>query len=275
MHLPQDETLTSRYRTDGCVFPIDVMSEDEASGYRLRLEEAEARYGNLGLKIKIHLLLKLADELVHHPAILNAVEKFIGPNILAWDADFIIKNARNPSYVSWHQDLTYWGLEPDMMVTAWVALSPSTIESGCMRIIPGSHVGTIAPHSDTSARDNMLTRGQEIAVDIDENQAVHLVLRPGQMSMHDGKLIHGSCPNRTADRRIGFAIRYIPTHVRQTVGPKDSAMLVRGEDTYGNFNLEPRPTGDFEPTQVVVQAEIEKRRAAVLFQGAETESVLR
>jgi len=269
MSAPPNGPLAARYRADGCVFPIDVMSADAARGYRRRLEEAEASRGSLELKIKIHLVLKMADELVHHPAILDAVEQVIGPNILAWDADFIIKNARDPRFVSWHQDLTYWGLEPDLVVTAWVALSPSTAESGCMQIIPGSNKGAIVPHTDTFARDNILTRGQEVAVEVDERQAVNVVLQPGQMSLHDGKLIHASRPNRTDDRRIGFAIRYIPTHVRQVAGPKDSAMLVRGQDTHGHFDLEPRPAGDFEPAQVALQSEIEKRRSAVLYRGAE------
>lgn len=257
--------LQARYRGDGCIFPVDVMAAEVARDYRRRMEEAEASRGSLELKIKIHLVLKMADELVHHPAILDAVEQVIGPDILAWDADFIIKNARDPRYVSWHQDLTYWGLEPDLVVTAWVALSPSTTDSGCMQIIPGSHTSAIVPHRDTFARDNMLTRGQEVAAEVDESQAVNVVLQPGQMSLHDGKLIHASRPNRTGDRRIGFAIRYIPTKVRQVAGARDSAMLVRGVDRYGHFDLETRPTADYEPAQIALQTEIAERRNSVLY----------
>jgi non-haem Fe2+, alpha-ketoglutarate-dependent halogenase len=267
MDVALNGSLASRYEAEGCVFPIDVMTSEEAGGNRRRLEAIEARYGSLELKIKIHLVLRLADELVHNPAVLDSVERIIGPDILAWDADFIIKNANDPRYVSWHQDLTYWGLEPNVVVTAWIALSPSTAESGCMQIVPGTHTGAIAPHNDTFARDNMLTRGQEISVKVDEGQAVNVVLQPGQMSLHDGKLIHASRPNQTADRRIGFAVRYVPTHVRQIAGPRDSAMLCRGKDKFGHFDLEPRPTGDFEPAQVAVQTEIEARRKAVLYRG--------
>jgi len=260
-----DGDLQARYRVDGCVFPVHVMAAEAARDCRRRLEEAEASRGSLELKIKIHLVLKLADELVHHPAILDAVEQLIGPDILAWDADFIIKNARDPRYVSWHQDLTYWGLEPDLVVTAWVALSASTADSGCMQIIPGSHSATIMPHRDTFARDNILTRGQEVAVEVDERQAVNVVLQPGQMSLHDGKLIHASRPNQTDERRIGFAIRYVPTQVRQIAGPRDSAMLVRGIDRYGHFDLETRPTADYEPSQIALQTEVAERRNAVLY----------
>jgi ectoine hydroxylase-related dioxygenase (phytanoyl-CoA dioxygenase family) len=134
--------------------------------------------------------------------------------------------------------------------------------------MPGSQQGAIRPHLDTFARDNILSRGQEIAVEVDDASAVDIVLRPGQISLHDGKLIHGSRPNRSNDRRIGFAIRYLPTHVRQASGPRDSAMLVRGHDRFHHFEAEPRPHGDFEPAQVTVQKEIETRRAAVLFKDA-------
>jgi non-heme Fe2+,alpha-ketoglutarate-dependent halogenase len=259
----------ARYRADGVVHPVAAMSGDEALALRRRLEAAEAERGAFALKIKIHLVLKLADELVHHPAILDAVEDILGPDILAWDADFIIKDARDPRFVSWHQDLTYWGLEPHEEVTAWVALSASTTASGCMRVSPGTHRGAIVPHADTFAPDNMLTRGQAVAIPVDESRALDIELAPGQFSLHDGKLVHGSRPNRTDDRRIGFAIRYVPTLVRPVAGPRDSAMLVRGVDAYRHFDPEPRPGGDFEPAQLAVQSEIERRRAAVLYRGAE------
>lgn len=259
----------SCYSRDGFAFPVDIMTPDEAHAYRRRFEVLEARYGRLELKIKIYLVLGLADELVHHPVILDAVEQIIGPDILVWDADFIIKDAHDARYVSWHQDLTYWGLEPDDEITAWFAFSPSTVENGCMRFAPGTHKGGIAPHVDTFASKNILSRGQEVALDVDESSAIDVVLEPGQMSLHDGRLIHASRPNQTGERRIGLAIRYIPAHVRPVAGQGDSAMLVRGVDRHGHFDPEPRPGADFEPSQLVLQAAIEERRMAVLFQGAE------
>ena len=266
----QGELLVSRYESDGFVFPIDVMSPEDAVTFRRRLESAEARYGRIDLEIKSYLVLVLADQLVHHPAILDAVELIIGPDILVWDADFIIKEAHDRHFVSWHQDLIYWGLEPDDEVTAWVALSASTVENGCVRFLPGTHTGEIVPHIDTFAQDNMLTRGQSVHLEVDESDAVDVILEPGQISLHNGKLIHGSRPNQSNDRRIGFAIRYVPTHVRQVVGARDSAMLVRGVDAYRHFESEPRPSADFEPGQLALRAEIEQRRAAVLFQGVES-----
>ena len=155
---------------------------------------------------------------------LDAVEDVIGPDILCWGGSFFTKEARTEDFVSWHQDLTYWGLEPADIVTAWVALSPSTPESGCMRVVPGSHHQDVHPaHRDLRGDATCSRAARRSQVEVDEAAAVDLVLQPGEMSLHHVKLIHGSNPNRSDDRRIGFAIRYIPTSVRQTAGAEDSA----------------------------------------------------
>jgi ectoine hydroxylase-related dioxygenase (phytanoyl-CoA dioxygenase family) len=122
-------------------------------------------------------------------------------------------------------------------------------------------------HVDTFHEDNLLTRGQEIAVEVDESKAVSLMLEPGEMSLHHIKLVHGSAPNNSDDRRIGLAIRYIPTHVRQTK-QRDSAMLCRGVDRHGNFDLEPRPVRDMDEAAVRAHADAVDRKVAVLLQGA-------
>jgi non-haem Fe2+, alpha-ketoglutarate-dependent halogenase len=120
---------------------------------------------------------------------------------------------------------------------------------------------------DTFAENNLLTRGQEIAVAVDESKAASLMLQPGEMSLHDIKLVHGSAPNESDDRRIGLAIRYLPTHVRQTKD-RDSAMLVRGVDTHGHFDLEPRPQRDMDEAALRAHADAVDRKVAVLLQGA-------
>src|SRR4029077_19544658 len=104
----------------------------------------------------------------------------------------------------WHQDSTYWGLSTPDVVTAWVAFTPSTVESGCMRVIPGSHLVDQLPHRDTFARHNLLSRGQEVAVEVDETKAQDVVLQPGEMSIHHVRLVHGSNVNRSSHRRIGY-----------------------------------------------------------------------
>jgi len=259
------------YRRDGFLFPVHAFGADEAASLREALERHEAAAGEPlqgKRRVKSHLLFTWADRIVHHPAVLDAVEDVIGPDILCWTTNFFIKEAASPGFISWHQDAAYWGLEPDDVVTAWVALSPSNLVSGCMRVIPGTHFESRIPHVDTFAENNMLTRGQEIAVEVNESKAVDIMLQPGEMSLHDIKLVHGSAPNRSNDRRIGLAIRYLPAHVRQTKG-RDSARLCRGEDRHGHFDLEPRPKRDLGEDELRAHAAAVERKVAVLLQGSQ------
>jgi hypothetical protein len=263
----------ARYRRDGFYFPVRVLSPAEAAGYRARLEAVEReRGGPLGgeLRHKGHLLFTWLGELIRHPRILDAVEDLLGPNLLCWSSSFFIKEARDPAFVSWHQDSTYWGLSEPDVVTAWVALSESSIESGAMRMIPGTHTEQVA-HRDTFAPDNLLSRGQEIAVEVDEARAVDVVLRPGEMSLHHVRMFHGSPPNRSADRRIGYAIRYIPTRLRQVDGAGDSATLVRGVDEYHHFDHEEVPAADLDPAARAYHAAIMKRQGELLYRGTTAE----
>ena len=269
MGLAEDAAL--RYHRDGYLSPISVFSPAEALAYRAKLEaiEASGRLPAGALRSKCHLLLTWVDEIVRHANVLDAVEGIIGPNILVWGTSFFIKEPRNKSFVSWHQDLTYWGLEPADIITAWIALSPSTRENGAMRVLPASHTMEVLPHTDTFAADNLLSRGQEIRVDVDECKAVALELEPGQMSLHHVKLIHGSEPNPSPHRRIGLAVRYIPTHVRQTAGMVDSAMLVRGVDNFGYFHPEERPGADLSPSAIAHHVEVTSAASRILMRGTQ------
>lgn len=259
------------YRREGFYAPVRVMSADQARVYRQSLETHEAQLGQPlqgNLRHKVHLLFTWADALVHHPAVLDAIEDAIGPDILCWTTNFFIKEAHSPGFVSWHQDSTYWGLDPDEVITAWIALSDVTEESGYMQVIPGSHKVDQLPHVDTFHKDNLLSRGQEIAVEVDKSKAVGLSLQPGEMSLHHIKLVHGSDANRSNDRRIGLAIRYIPTYVRQTK-VRDSAMLVRGTDKYHHFDPEPRPQADLDEAALAAHADAMGRQVKALYQGTE------
>ncbi len=263
-----------QFRRDGCVFPIRVMAEAEALALRARLEAFEQQAGGPlkgDLRHKSHLLFSWLGDLVRHPNIVDAVEDLYGPNLLCWTTNFFIKEAANPAFVSWHQDSTYWGLDKPDVVTAWVALTPSNKSNGAMDFIPGTHTGEQIPHRDTFAQNNLLTRGQEVAVEVDPSKAVTIELRPGEMSLHHVRLVHGSPPNPSGDRRIGFAIRYIPTTVAQVAG-EDSATLVRGVDEFHHFGAEPRPTRDMDPAFVALHKEIAERNARILYRGTGVQS---
>lgn len=265
-----NQNQTEAYRQEGFLFPLPVLSDTEIAGLRSKLEELEMQHGGkLPARInrKPHLLLTWLNELIRHPRILDAVEDILGPNILCWGSGFFIKNANDPARVTWHQDSTYWGLSSPDVVTAWLAFTPSTRENGCMRVVPQTHTHKQLPHRDTYASDNLLSRGQEIAVSVDESRAVDIVLAPGQMSLHHVLLIHGSEPNSSEHRRIGFAIRYLPTYIKQLAGVPDSATLVRGTDEYGNFSLEPAPRSDFHPDAVAFHAEMVAANDQILYRG--------
>src|SRR5262245_13037473 len=258
-----------RYARDGYYCPVPVLSTAEAAGYRERLERAERDLGGplRGVyRIKPHLLFTWLAELVRRPAVLDAVEHVVGPDILCWNTSFFTKEARSPGFVSWHQDATYWGLSEPDVVTAWVAFTESTERNGNMRVVPGSHKAQV-DHVDTFHPDNLLSRGQEITVAVDETRAADIVLAPGEMSLHHVLIVHGSGANPSDDRRIGFAMRYSPTPVRQVAGARDSATLVRGADTFGHFEPEPRPDADLDPAMLALHADISDRQAKILYRG--------
>ena len=176
------EQQVSQYREDGYVAPVPIMSADEALSYRRRFEAYEAAQGGwyeLSKGQKLYLLQTWAAELVSHPKILDAVEDVLGPDILAWGCSLFVKDAHDPGFVSWHQDATYWGLSKPDVLTAWVALSPATVEAGCMKVVPGSHKWSQIAHRDTLDKHNLLTRGQELAVEVNEDDAAYMPLDPG------------------------------------------------------------------------------------------------
>jgi hypothetical protein len=266
------DAAIAQYRDRGYYFPLPVLRSNEVAECRAMLESFETSQGHPiqgAQRSKSHLLFKWLDDLMRNARILDAVEDLVGPDILCWNSIFWIKEAHSASFVSWHQDLKYWGLDCDDLVTAWVALSPATVESGCMRVLPGSHRKELLPHDDVYDADNMLTRGQEIAVTVDENQAKTMALQPGEMSLHNVRLAHASGPNRSDDRRIGVSFHYMPTRSRQLVGEWDSAALVRGEDHFHHFAATPVPRRDMDPEAVAFHERATTAVREILFDGAE------
>jgi non-haem Fe2+, alpha-ketoglutarate-dependent halogenase len=247
-----------RYHRDGFVYPVDAFTTEQARRYRRAMEDFEAAQGRelgKGHNFKPHLLFTWVDEIVHHPAVLDAVEGLIGSDIRLFHLSVWPKNAGDAAYVSWHQDATYFGLEPAVQVTAWVALTDASIEAGCMEVIPGSHKLGQLHHAERDAKDNLLSRGQTISVDFDKSRTEFMPVRAGQFSLHHTHLLHNSRPNMSADRRIGLGISYIPTQVRCTSRTRLTAMLVRGTDRYGHFDDEPRPKVDFGEAERAAHAD--------------------
>ena len=268
----------SRYWDDGFLSPIDIMSEGEAVAYRKRLEESEPDWAKIRDQVgftgdslvHVNFVLTLIDEVAFHPKLLDAVEGIIGPNVLMYGADIFLKEPHSEAYVSWHQDVRYWGLDPcSAVVTAWLALTPAMIANGCMRFYPGSFKGGILGHVDTFAKGNMLSRGQAVDSDIDEKRAFYAELAPGQASFHHGMTFHASAPNTTGGRRIGLAFRYLAPECRQTVAPKDFAQLARGRDDFGHFVLLDRIRSDYAPGAVANFLEVDKMRNLAMYQGAQ------
>ncbi len=259
-----------QFRRDGFIAPIRVATEQAAKDWRRQLEAFEARNGPLkgSVRFKSHLLFKWMADLIRDAAVLDPVEDLIGGNILCWSTDWWIKEANSPSFVSWHQDSQYWGLDTRRLVTVWVALSPSTVASGCMRVLPGSHEGPDLPHIETYHDDNLLTRGQTIQ-GIDESQTVNLEVMTGEAAIFAFRIAHASHPNHSNDRRIGLALRFIPPDARQVRSEHDSAALVRGEDTSGFFELEPEPSCDFDPVAVEFHRVAEEERRKILYHGTQ------
>ena len=265
-----DAAAVERFRRDGFHAPVRVAPESEALEVRGRLEACEAAHGGPfkgSMRFKSHLLFKWLSDFIRSPRILDPVEDLIGPDVMVWSTDWWIKEAHSPSYVSWHQDSQYWGLDSDKLVTVWVALSTSNVASGCMRYLPGSHRGPDLPHRETYHEDNLLTRGQSITDGIDESKAVNVELDPGEGSIFAFRIAHASHPNRSGDRRIGLAIRFIPPDARQVRSDRDSAALVRGVDTHGHFELEPEPECDFDPCAVEFHKRAEEERRKILYDG--------
>lgn len=260
----------SSYRTRGYHFPIPVLTQAELDAVSRQMKAAEEKVGGPlkgRLNQKPHLLFPWVNELIRHPKILDAVESVIGPNILCWGAQFFIKQPGDGTYVSWHQDATYWGLSKPDVVTAWIALTPSIPLSGNMRVVAGTHLEQLK-HNDTFVESNLLSRGQEIEAKVDEKDAVDITLQPGEMSLHHVLLVHGSEPNRATWPRVGLAVRYVPTDVRQLNGEIDSATLVRGSDAYHYFDHELPPESDMHPAAVERHKQILDRQQDILYQGA-------
>jgi phytanoyl-CoA hydroxylase len=261
MPLDNLRAAAEHYARDGFLSPVDILTAREAAKHRTRMEEAEAKIGPVHYKPKAHTILRSPLALATDPRVLDVVEALIGPDILLHNVTYIVKEAGSSAHVSWHQDLTFWGFDGDAQVSMWLALSPATRESGCMRMVPGSHARGRCEHIIIDDPANVLFQGQTVP-GVAEEEAILCPLEPGQASFHHGWTLHASMPNRGTDRRIGLNVQYLAPQMRQTKHDLDSAMLVRGQDRYGHFHEDRPAESDLEADALERQGELERLHIA-------------
>jgi len=223
-----------QYEDEGFVSPIDVFSKEKAKEIRNEIQLIEKELPEELVKsgrYNAHLISPLLDEVTHNPKILDTVQSLIGKDILVCGTTLFIKNPNEKGFVSYHQDAKYIGLEPHNWVTAWVAITDSNEQNGCMRMWSGSHKDNLKEHDQKFNEGNLLTRGQTVK-NVPRKETTPLILTAGQMSLHHPTVVHGSDLNKSDDRRIGFVIQsYIGTNVKQVLG-KNSVQLARGYDKF-------------------------------------------
>jgi non-heme Fe2+,alpha-ketoglutarate-dependent halogenase len=261
----------SQYRTEGWVAPIDVFSTEQTAGLLEEFERAEAsvpEYLHAENRNNAHLQFPFLCELALNEVIVDAARSLVGDNMVLWSTVLFVKEPDNVGFVSWHQDANYMGMDSDNFVTAWLGLTPSNADNGCVAVIPRTHLSGQADHEDHFEEDNILTRGQTVA-GVDPAEAVNLVLEPGQMSLHHPWLVHGSRPNKSDARRIGLAMQsYMGPDVHATRG-EHHVLHVAGAPVPPGFIESSQPVSATDAAAIATREAANKALADVLYYGAE------
>jgi ectoine hydroxylase-related dioxygenase (phytanoyl-CoA dioxygenase family) len=245
------------YHRDGYSFPHAALSDAELAECRDGLARYEAWLGkpvNMGdwrWRSAAYAFLPWLDRLIRHPRILDAVEDLVGPNILTFTTTFFIKEANSPTFAAWHQDATYFGVEPYEHITAWVALSDATEEAGCMEVVSSHGAPRQLHHAALGLKDSINGGGQAVVEEFDQRDTVMMAVPAGSFSLHHTLCTHRSAPNRANHRRVGIGISYVPAHCRITSSVRMLTPLVRGENVGANFDILPPPAeGEFHPAAI-------------------------
>ena len=259
-----------QYKEDGYVAPIDVLSKEEAEEVKKEIEYIEKKWPDelkgLGRNYA-HLISPILDKVSHNSKILDAVESIIGKDILVCGTTLFIKNPDKKGFVSFHQDAKYIGLEPYNWVTAWLAVTDSNEENGCMRMYKGSHKKDLKFHNQKFDENNLLTRGQTIE-DIPINETTPVILKAGQLSLHHPTIIHGSGLNKSKERRIGFAIQsYIGANVDEVLG-KIYVQQARGNDTFKFHEHVKRPTELMNENDIKTRKKANEELSKIFYSGS-------
>jgi ectoine hydroxylase-related dioxygenase (phytanoyl-CoA dioxygenase family) len=182
--------------------------------------------------------------LVSDDRLLDIAEQFVGPDIALFASHYIAKPPFDGQPVLWHQDSSYWPLEPMAVVSLWLAVDDADPDNGCLRVIPGTHTMPSQPLQAKTDTANVLGSQIDPAL-VDESNAVDICLNAGDVEIHHPQTIHGSNANNSPRRRAGLTIRYIPTSTRiMTTTQWPSAFLLRGQAVPGVNHYLPWPTWD-------------------------------
>jgi len=253
------------YRYNGFLYPIPALTPHEVATCLAGLARLERELGSpvaeADVKWRSHGYAHSPwlNDLVRHPRILDAVEDAIGPNILVWTSTFFIKERGSKTFAAWHQDGAFFGLEPHEQVCAWVALTDATREAGCMEMLSGRGEPRLLHHEAMGLKNSINRAGQTIVEPFDKRNATAMALRAGEFSLHHELAVHRSAPNHAAHRRVGIGLNYLPPHVRVNSPVRLKAMLVRGEDRCGNFDLIDPPAGERDAAALAVHQQVSER----------------
>ncbi len=250
MSLPAN--AAQQYDRDGYLTAVDLFSDSEIAHFRAQFDQLEAQEGRekcqVGLQAR-HFDQEFIWQMATAPRLLDMMQAIMGDDFMLLSTHFFCKYPVGDgpqNFVAWHQDITYWGLEPPLADTAWIAIDDSDVENGCMQVIPGTHKTGIAPHGTSDQVGNLLSINQEIPDEyVDKSSVVDLTLKAGQISIHHGQIYHASNPNTSNRRRCGLTVRFIPPQARQaeanSIKQAWQPILLRGTDQYRHYAETPSP----------------------------------
>jgi non-heme Fe2+,alpha-ketoglutarate-dependent halogenase len=253
------------FHYNGFLYPIPALSPEEIATYLAGVERLETELGSpvadADIKWRSHAYAHSPwfNDLIRHPRILDAVEDVIGPDILVWTSTFFIKEAQSKTFAAWHQDGAFFGLEPNEQVCAWVALTDASREAGCMEMLSGKGAPRMLHHEAKGIRNSINRAGQTIVEPFDKRTPTAMALKAGEFSLHHELAVHRSAPDHAAHRRVGIGLNYLPPHVRVNSPVRLKAMLVRGEDRHGNFELIDPPKAERDAAALAVHQEVSER----------------
>ena len=255
------------YRHNGYLYPFPALGEEERMACLAGLERYERWLGSpvpqadIRWRTQTHACLPWYADLARNSRILDVVEDLIGPDILVWTSTFFIKEPASPTFAAWHQDGAYFGLAPHEQITVWVALTEASHEAGCMDALSSQGAPREMHHAALRLPNSINRTGQTIVEPLDEGRPEAMALPAGSFSLHHTWCVHRSPENRSAHRRVGLGINYIPTRVRPIGSTRMSALLVRGTDRYGHFDLFDPPAAELDPAALAVHEQVYGRYA--------------